>query len=467
MLITSAEVYGANAGDLRIEAGRITSIGKLAPRPGERVINARGGAVLPGLHDHHIHLMSYAASLDSVSCGPPDVCTETQLMANLRERANTPGRSGWIRGFRYHESVAGEIDRRWLDRCLPDVPVRIQHRSGRLWIINSAGLTWLAEAAGATQAALLDHNSGRFYDQDTWLGSLIAAPRPPIEAACRQLAAYGVTGITDMTPRNSNATLALFGDLQADGTLLQHVRMAGSSNLTSAGPNEGLQVGETKIHLHETHLPPFERLCEIIDGSHSASRAVAIHCVTETELVFALAALREVSVLAGDRIEHASVTPPALLEQLRELNLAVVTQPNFITERGDAYLADVPPCERGWLYRCRGFLDAGIALAGGTDAPFGDADPWRAMRAAVTRTSQSGEIIGPEERLTPEEALALFLGDLATPTTPRRITVGGRADLCLLSAPWSHARTLLSSGLVVATIRGGELTHDGVNQPPV
>ena len=148
MLITNAEIYGVGHADLRITNGQIAAIGSLAPGAGERVLAARGGAVLPGLHDHHIHLMSYAASLESVSCGPPDVCTETQLIANLRRHRNTRGAGGWIRGFRYHESVAGEIDRRWLDRCLPDVPVRIQHRSGRLWIINSAGLARLAEAAG-------------------------------------------------------------------------------------------------------------------------------------------------------------------------------------------------------------------------------------------------------------------------------------------------------------------------------
>ena len=139
MLITNAEIYGARHADLRIEKGQIATIGNLAPKPGEQVINALGGALLPGLHDHHMHLMSYAASLQSVSCGPPDVCTESQLVANLRDHADTREASGWIRGFRYHESVAGEIDRRWLDRCLPDVPVRIQHRSGRLWIINTAG----------------------------------------------------------------------------------------------------------------------------------------------------------------------------------------------------------------------------------------------------------------------------------------------------------------------------------------
>ena len=262
-----------------------------------------------------------------------------------------------------------------------------------------------------------------------------------------------------MTPHNSNDTLALFRTLQADGTLLQHVRMAGSISLVCDNRKQRTHVGETKIHLHESAFPPFERLCEIVETSHATGRPVAIHCVTEAELVFALAALSEASVQAGDRIEHASVTPPELMEQLRELDLTVVTQPNFIAERGDAYLADVPPREQDWLYRCRGFLTTGIGLAGGTDAPFGDADPWNAMRAAVTRTTKSGELLGPSECLTPEQALALFLGSSAAPTTPRRITVGERADLCLLTAPWSQAREppLQRSGRGNATRRRANL----------
>ena len=317
----------------------------------------------------------------------------------------------------------------------------------------------------AEGAGFADYD-GRFFDQDTWLRDLTAASLPPIHTACQRLAAYGVTGITDMTPHNSNDTLALFCALQADGTLLQHVRMAGSIDLASDNQEGQTHVGETKIHLLEAALPPFEQLCEIVDTSHAGNRPVAIHCVTEAELVFALAALAETSVEAGDRIEHASVTPPELLEQLCELDLTVVTQPNFIAERGDTYLADIPTHEHGWLYRCRGFLTRGIGLAGGTDAPFGGADPWNAMRAAVTRTTQSGQLLGPAERLTPEEALALFLGSPSAPTSPRRITVGARADLCLLRAPWSQARGHLSSDLVAATLRDGSLIHDGINQSP-
>ena len=435
MLITHAEIYQRGPGDLRIEDGRVADIGTLQPNPGERVLDAQGGALLPGLHDHHIHLLSYAASLDSVRCGPPEIGTASELIEALHRQP--PNAAGWIRGFGYHDSVAGEIDRHWLDRHGPEVPIRIQHRSGRLWILNGAALDQLPVHVDPR---------GRLYDQDVQLRDWLPPANPPVREASERLASYGVTHLTDMTPGNDNASASLIAALQRRGDLMQHVQLAGTPELETGGP--------TKIHLHESALPTFEHLCSIVRTSHAAERNVAVHCVTETELVFTLAAIREASPRAGDRIEHASITPPALLEQIRELGLTVVTQPNFIAERGDAYLASIPECEHPWLYRGRGFLSHGIPLAGGTDAPFGHPDPWRAMSAAVSRETANGYVLGPEEALTPEDALALFLDPDSD--------VEGAADLCLLDARWAVAREDLAAHRVRTTIRSGELIYDRV-----
>jgi predicted amidohydrolase YtcJ len=447
MLIANAEVYGSNVADVRIENGHIAAIGHLQPRQAEPVIDARGGALLPGLHDHHIHLMSYAASLQSVACGPPDVHNAAQLISALAE--SVPQRGGWVRGYGYHESVAGEIDRAWLDRHAPDVPVRIQHRSGRLWIVNSAGLALLPG---------LPCHDGRVFDQSELLGAATRTTLPPVAEASRELACFGFTGLTDMTPQNDNAAARLLNAMHEDKTLLQRVWVAGTLELEGPGP--------TKVHLHDSAFPPFDKLHALMSASHARGRSVAVHCVTQAELVFALAAFREAGTQPGDRIEHASVTPPALFEQLVELQLTIVTQPNFVAERGDAYLAEVPVGEHDWLYRCRSFLTHDIPLAAGTDAPFGGADPWAAMRAAIDRQTGSGRTLGPREALTPEQALALFLGHADAPAQPRTIDIGATADLCLLDRRWGEARTSLSRDYVRATLRGGKLIFDRVDESP-
>ena len=183
----------------------------------------------------------------------------------------------------------------------------------------------------------------------------------------------------------------------------------------------------------------------------------AVHCVTETVLVFTLAALREAGGRRGDRIEHASLVPPGLIPQLAELDLLVVTQPNFVAERGDDYLRDIPAAEHDWLYRCASLVSSGVRLSLGTDMPFGHADPWRAMRGACERRTPGGEILGEMERLSPESALGMYLGRLDAPAVPRKVEVGEPADFCLLDDAWDVVRDDLNSARVVNTWVDGRL----------
>ena len=84
------------------------------------------------------------------------------------------------------------------------------------------------------------------------------------------------------------------------------------------------------------------------------------------------------------------------------------------------------------------------------------------MRAAVERRTEAGAVLGEEESLRPERALALFTTPPEEPGgAPRRVEVGAPADLCLLALPWSEAREELSSEHVAATLRNGELTWQG------
>jgi predicted amidohydrolase YtcJ len=130
---------------VRVEGERIVAVGPdLGRRPGEEVVAARGGAAIPGLHDHHLHLRALAAAGSSVAAGPPAVHTRAELAAVLSRAGRATGPGGWIRAVGYHESVAGDLDRWTLDRLGPAGPVRIQHRSGALWVLNSAALAAVA-----------------------------------------------------------------------------------------------------------------------------------------------------------------------------------------------------------------------------------------------------------------------------------------------------------------------------------
>ena len=175
--------------DIRI-GQRIEEVGgNLVARLGENVLDAGGGTVLPGLHDHHVHLRSAASALASVSVGPPMVNTKEQLAQALSNAM--PGSDGWIRAVGYHESVAGELDRAALDTALPGIPLRVQHRSGALWVLNSAGLA---------RVGMGDHLDGRLRSDDRGWSDALRRREADLAELSRRLTAVGVTGVTDATP---------------------------------------------------------------------------------------------------------------------------------------------------------------------------------------------------------------------------------------------------------------------------
>jgi predicted amidohydrolase YtcJ len=457
VLIRNAEILSRSGmtrtAHVRIAAGRIAAVDPdLTPDRGETILEAGGSLLLPGLHDHHIHLAALAASLASVDCGPPAVTDPTTLRQRLVAAAAVG--NGWLRGYGYHASVAGDIDRHWLDAVVRDRPLRIQHRSGRLWLFNSAALDLLGET-GPLEASP-NGLTGRLYDGDAWLRERLGARRPDLSRVGALLAGQGVTGVTETTPGNGPDALDWLRAAQRDGELPQRLQVMGDGRLDGMTGDDSCRPGPHKVHLHETDLPPLAQLCLLIQRSHAANRPVAVHCVTQAELIFALSALTDAGAIDGDRIEHASLTPPDVLDWMRDLGVIVVTQHNFLAERGSAYRREIASAELPWLYRGRSFLERGIRLAGGCDAPFGRPAPWAAMQAAIERCDPAGVAIGIEERLAPEEALALFLGPLDDPGgPPRQVQAGVAADLCLLDRNWAGARPALGAVQVTATLIGG------------
>lgn len=456
LLIRNAELAGGPVCDVLMADGTIAALGRdLAHHDGVREIAAGGACLLPGLHDHHIHVAASLAALQSVPCGPPEVADAAALAAALA----VPG-EGWLRGVGYHESVAGLPDRHLLDEMAPHRPVRIQHRSGRMWFFNSAGLDLVLGSGHPPPAGMEQADgqwTGRLFDEDRWLRDVLAGTPPCFEAMGQALARLGVTGLTEMSPANALPEAAHFAAQMARLALPQQVILAGSLALGDFAGDGRLARGPLKLHLHEARFPDWDLTLGQMRAAREQGRGTAVHCVSEAELVFAMGLFAELGHFPLDRIEHGSVVPDALLETLAQMRLPVVVQAGFVETRGDQYLADIAAEEWPWLYRLASLRDAGVVIAGGSDSPFGTFDPWTAMRCATTRLTGTGRHLGPDEALSPEEALALYLADPWDLGRTRRIELGGPADLCLLSMPWARARTGLSAELVQMTVCAGRI----------
>lgn len=426
MIIRNAEIEGKLT-DVLLEGGLIQAIGKNIG--GGECFDANGGALIPGLHDHHIHLNASAAAMNSVRCGPPEVTSKAQLIKALNQEGE-----GWVRGVGYHQSAAGDIDRAWLDKYGPARPVRIQHRSGRLWILNTLAMTELG---------ITEPENGRLLDSDLKIRT--QSDFPDLGPLIQRLLSYGITGVTEVTPSNGVAEYANYRRAAAPLRL----SIMGRSDLSSS------QSQHLKLHYHDHDLPALDALADEMKLAHSAGRNIAAHCVTRAELMLTLAALEMAGPVYGDRIEHAAIADDAAIEWMKKLGVIVVTQPNFIAERQRAYVKDVPKDEHKNLWRLKSFADAGLKLAAGSDAPFGDPNPWAAMAVATARPS------GFEtESVSPETALELYTKPAKdTGAAARRIEVGAIADMCLLDRPWAKARENLTDVRVKATWIDGAIVY--------
>lgn len=421
--------------EVGVSDGQIAAIGLDIHGSGPEY-DARGQTAGMGLHDHHLHLMATAARMDSVDL--TGTANADAAIARLRADARAPG--SWVRAIGYDERIAGLPERAILDTWMPGHPLRIQDRTGAYWLLNSAAIAKLGAPPypGSVELDSDGQPSGRIWRGDAWLRERIGGAPPSLAALGAKFAEWGVTGATDAGASNGPAEARLL-----TGAMLQRLVLMGTAELPAG---EGYTLGPVKLLLDENDLPPIETLAEHIKAARALHRTVAAHCVTLGELVFFLQALAEAGGSRhGDRIEHGGVIPESLIGDIAAAGLTVVTQPNFIHDRGDRYLAQMDAQELADLYRLGSLLIGGVRVLGGSDAPYGDANPWIAIRAATNRRTREGHVIGADEAIGRRSALALY--------QPAPLAAGSPADLILYEWP-EEARALATVGL---TLIGGTI----------
>lgn len=426
--------------DIRF-AERVLAIGALTQQPGDRLIEGGGTTLLPGLHDHHFHFMAYAAyrqSVDVFSC-----TDQAALMAQL-SRADT---GDWIRGVGYHEARHGQLERQDLDAI--EAPLRLQHRSGKFWLLNTRALheldLWQADHAGVERDAQ-GAPTGRLFRMDQLLRERIPRLSLDIRGTVQALRQHGLTGITDASHTNDAKAAETLENLrQIDTTIDLGLNVFCMGDLSVA-------PGPHKVMLDDDHLPDFDTVVANVRAAHEQDRGAAFHCISRTELVFALAVLQTAGMHTADRIEHGSLIAEDLIPMLQDTGVVVVSQPGFIGHRGDFFSASVAADERRDLYRYSSLLAAGVPTLASSDAPYGPVDPWRIMANAVGRRTESGSELNLQERVSGMQALSGYLTAPAAPGRRQRtITVGQPTNLCLLDRPLAEAVSALDQVKVRAT----------------
>jgi predicted amidohydrolase YtcJ len=167
------------------------------------------------------------------------------------------------------------------------------------------------------------------------------------------------------------------------------------------------------------------------------------------------------------RIIHACMIAPGHDERIKRLPAILDVQPGFL--HSDVHIAEdrLGPERMKYLMAFKTFIDNGILLTGGSDAPVDPPIPLNSIQCAVTRQDLTGFPEGgltASEALSVYEAVALYTKNAAYCSSEEdvkgTISVGKYADFILLDkdifAALPHE---ISSINVLRTVLGGDTTY--------
>ena len=468
--------------DVRVAQGQVIEVGPGLSTAGERVLEADGAFLVPGLWDAHAHLdmeAARSARIDTLATRSAEEALT--LVAQALRDAPSGSRPATIQGFGHRLSNWPRVPTvAELDAVTGEVPTLLISGDVHSGWLNSAAL----RVFGLPEARAQD--PGVPLKEDPWFALLdrldeVPGTRELRESGYQQvltdMLARGVTGVVDMSwsedpddwPRRLEAMaaqgtrpqvlprirvgvyrdklerwlarglrtgVALGGSpLLPDGSpvLVQgplKVIADGSMGSASAHMCEPYPAALGMEHTHGVANIDRAELTDLMTRACRQGYEMAIHAIGDAA-VNDVAAAFACSGAAG-RLEHAQLLPADALDEpdgaLRRLvgcDVELSVQPAHLIDDWAA-VSRVWPGLEGRTYAFADMVAAGALLQLGSDAPVAPLDPWLAMSAAVGRRTPDGSVWSPEQRLTAEEALAASVNGAGP------VAVGSPGDLVLL-----------------------------------
>lgn len=477
----------------RISAvGPSSELRTLAGR-GTRVIELNGRSVLPGLADNHLHSIGGGPGVDlSNARSLQDVYEAIARRVAGTERGEViVTNSDWHEGQLVEQRLPYRDD---LDRVAPDHPLVVV-RGGHEYILNSVALErWgvdeeTEDVAGGRIGRYPDGRlNGELVDRAKDFVSLPArAPASEdeqlqgLEAQYEVLNRRGLTSVRH--PGGTPEQLERIRRLDAEGRLTMRIdflfraprsaepdavaaavaawpdppsaeqreRTAEADLVRIDGVKLGVDGGFEGGLMREPYEEPWgergtffglqtvprEPYLESLRLLAEAGWRVATHAVGDAAIDLVLDAYAEIdetSPLDGARwvIEHGFIPRTDHFDRMRAMGLAVSAQDHL-------YLAAPSLVEywgedrAGWTTPLRAYLDAGIPVSLGTDAPVVPYDPWWVLHHFTTRGTISAGVAGADQRVSRLEALEAMTAGYAWLTFSEdhrgTLDVGKHADL--------------------------------------
>lgn len=464
--------------DVLVSGGRVVGVGDaLAAPAGAETVDGRGGTLLPGLRDQHVHMNQWAIGLQRADlAGVRSAAEAAATVGELASRDNADVL--WGKNFR--DGVWPDTPHReLLDTVAPGRAVAL--------VSNDLHCVWLSSAALGLIG--VDHPTGLLREEASF-DALRRLPRPDdatidgwVRDAAHRAAARGVTAIQDFEfldtrrewqrrcaagPLPIRVTAAIYRPLLAS-VIAEGVRegdiVADTDGLVTTGPCKVLIDGSLNTRTayctapypggHDHGLLTEDLRVLTAEMRHAAAQGIsfAVHAIGDAANRLALDCFADAG--CGGRIEHAQLVDVLDAPRFSALGVIASVQPGHAPEDRD--VTDTHWADRAaQAFPYRTLRDAGAVLEFGSDAPVSRLDPWFAIAAAVHRTVDDREPWHPEQRLGLAAAIAASTGGSVVPG------LGSVADLVLTDLdPTTADRETLATMPVRLTTVGGRITHRG------
>jgi predicted amidohydrolase YtcJ len=435
--------------------------------PRTRTVDLEGATVFPGWADAHYHLSGVGEREMVLNLEGTD--TKAAFLARVKERVDRtpPGEwvtgRGWIETFWTPQAFPSRHD---LDAIAPDHPVMLVRADGHASVVNTRALELAgvskdtpAPEGGALNRDARGELTGMLIDRAQGLvGRHVPAPSEAhrdsaIVIGARKSAEWGWTQIQDAGGSwdEVGRMRRLYGAGHVKLRIYKALRGPGpdTDSLLRAGPGprefDGrLTVRAIKVSLDgalgsrgAALLAPYRddpATAGLITTDTAAYYATLVEALrrgvqvqthaigdrgNRLTLDFYERALRAVPPAGRAvaeprwRIEHAQIVNPADIPRFRALGIIPSMQPSHAI--GDLYFAPARLGARrlAGAYAWQTFLQLGLPLAGGSDAPVERGDPRIEFYAAVARRDVRGNagpdsLWHPQEKVTREQALKMF-----------------------------------------------------------
>ena len=489
--------------------------------PATRVIDLRGRLATPGLYDAHLHLLPYGLGLLDIDARPAKAGTLNDLLGLVRKRAQTLGPGKWVlgRGYDHFELDVGRHPfREELDAVAPHNPVYLVRTCGHVAVANSAALrlAGIDESTPVPQGGAIEQQNGRLTGllAETGRDRLKAVLPDPtdddlvaaIERAGKACLGFGITSVMDAAVgmRAKYREIAAYRSAQRTGRLPVRgnqcllggqggiVEQAFADGVVTGAGDDMLSVGPVKIFTDGSagggtaamsrpylgqpdnrglSLLPDSEMTALVADYHSKGYQLAVHAIGDAAIEQTLDAFEAALAAEPDpdrrhRIEHCGFNRPDQIDRMVRLGVEPVPQPVFIRDFGDLYRSVLGDERSMPSYPMRTWIDRGLRPAASTDAPVCALDPFPNIHAMLTRATRRGTVIGGDQVVSIEEALAAYTEFGAHVNKAEhhrgRLVPGLAADVAVFSRDLlsAHPDEILSDTRCDLAIRGGELVHD-------